>query len=605
MKAGIVLPLTPAPAVRNLAAGTFCPGGFCCAVIAVAQGRPPAGVGRGRRSILLTLLAAALVLGCSEPRRSTDKTILIDNLHSRKRTQDIGMTWDAYDYSSLNGTKTLFDFLAGNGYRHRFLTPADAPRLTPEILAQTRILFVDLIGDPQNCVDFDAREIEVVRQWVRHGGSLIVVVDHTNVYQNARRTNPLLAPFGVQAHFASAMDKVPENAMQGGVWVKVRAFVDHPATRGVSTVVFITGTVLDTRHGAAFLSEHGFADAWLPERSDPSWMGNFRYDPGEPRGALPLIAAGDYGRGRFVVLGDENLLGNSRLFMAHNFELVANVFEWLAQEEGATPPLRERLTADLRVGFDLFTGDWNVAGNGCNCYLNFYVDFNRIPGVVARATPSLDGSWHVVVLADPMVALNARDLAYVHRHLADGGTVLLLTDVARARAGTPHLLQELLPDLVLSGKREFSAAALPAGPELLDKIAGRDEFPLESTYLDVRGMRMAAHEYAPDKRCGFDVDHSQPYLLQLTASGGVPFLQARAGDCVVDLARLYSINGGRLIVFFQDSFFRAETMGVERFVPSGPRTADAHRVTRVLVEWLMKQHGAVPQREGPPSAANP
>jgi hypothetical protein len=500
------------------------------------------------------------------------------------------MAWGAYDYSSLHGTKTLFDFLVRNGYRYRYVTRDDTARLTDAVLADTRILFVDLIAEAEDCADFASEEIETIRRWVRRGGSLLVVVDHTNVYDHARRTNPLLEPFGVQAPFATAMDKVPENAMQGGVWVKVRSFADHPVTRGAEWVVLMTGTTLDTKHGVAFLSAHGFADAWWPQRPHPSLMGNFRYDEGEPRGALPVVAAADYGKGRFVVLGDENILGNSRLFVANNFELVTNSFAWLARDEDAAVPLRERLTTTLRVGFDLTAGDWNVVGNGCNCYLQFFVDFNRNPGVVARAVPSLRGRWDVLVLVDPILQLTPQDLAYLRRHVHGGGTLLLLTDVARARPGTPALLRELLPDLVLSGRREFAVKEIPAGTDLLEPIRAQLPFPVESAYLDVDGLRLAAHDYPPDKRCGLDVDSARPYLLRLSVASGEPFLQAQVGKHRVDLARLYTIGRGRLIVFFQDSFFRSESIGVERNAEPSAQAQDSHRVIRALVQWLLKVH---------------
>lgn len=536
-------------------------------------------------SHLCTVVLVSLLLGvaCDKPEVSAERIILIDNLHSKKRTQDIPMPWGAHDYTSLHGTKTLFDFLVESGYPYRFLTTHHALQLSPQVLAGVRILYVNLIAE--NSIAFAPAEIEAVRLWVEKGGSLLVIVDHTNVYDHARLTNPLLEPFGVQVPFCTAVDAVPQHAMQRGMWVKVRSFRQHPVTRGVESILMLAGVPLASKDGVAFLSPVGFADVWWPENPEPGSMGNLHYDEGEPRGPLPVVVAGDYGHGRFVVLGDENMLGNSRIFQADNFELIANTFEWLAHEEGAATPLRQRLSAPLQVGFDLLYSDWNVAGNGCNCYVNFYIDFNRIPGCVARALPSLKGNWDVWVLTDPILELPQQALDYLHGHLRAGGTLLVLTDVARARPGTPGLLQALLPDLVFSGQRDFTVRDLPAGPQLVAPIPSDEEFPLQSNYLDVSRLRMAAHEYPENARCGIDVESSRPYLLALTASGGEPFLQAQVGTRTVDLARLYEVDGGRLVVFFQDSFFRNETMGHDMYEP-GPRTADSHAVVRALVQWL-------------------
>jgi hypothetical protein len=91
-------------------------------------------------------------------------------------------------------------------------------------------------------------------------------------------------------------------------------------------------------------------------------------------------------------------------------------------------------------------------------------------------------------------------------------------------------------------------------------------------------------------------------MVQMTASGGEPLLQAQVGQGVVDLARVYPAGKGRVVVFFQDGFFRNETMGWEMYAPAA-RTADAHRVVYELVRWLLRLYGA-PGGEEPASTAS-
>ena len=194
------------------------------------------------------ILAAALLVcgwgGCDNRPRVASKLILIDNIHSSKQAPEFGMPWNDYRYSSLNGEKKLFDFLGANGYPHRYVTPADAVKLTPGVLRGVRILMLDLI-DPRG-LDYSPDEIETVRKFVNGGGSLLVVGDHTNVYEHARRSNALLKPMGVEIDYGSGIERDPDLATADGYWIQVRSFADHPVTREVEAVFFQTGATLST-----------------------------------------------------------------------------------------------------------------------------------------------------------------------------------------------------------------------------------------------------------------------------------------------------------------------------------------------------------------------
>jgi hypothetical protein len=554
-----------------------------------------------RRSVSWRAAAAATVLagvaaGCGRDAPRPGATILIDNIHTTKRGQDQRLPWNDYRYIALSGTQRFFNHLAANGYSYRYVTRTDAPALTPEVLRGTDILYVDLVA--AHGADFAPAEIEAILAWVARGGSLLVIGDHTNVYDNARRSNALLEPLGVRILYGTAMDRAPGRAREGGFFPAIAAFAPHPITRAVRAIFFQSGAPLETPHGVAFLSPQGFSDTWIPTRKHQSLIGNGVLDPGEPTGALPVVAAGTHGRGRFVVLGDANLLGNEALFVADNFELACNAFEWLARDESDMPPLRDRVTSPLHVAFDLEHCGWNIEGNECDGYFPFYIDFNRDTEVLTRGIPELAGRWDVLVFTDPEKPFAAAELAYVRAHVAAGGTVLLFTDVTRARPGSRQLLADLVPGIVLHGRRSFGIDALPAGEGSVETVVAAEEFPILSSVLDVTGLRMAGHQYPPGARCAFDVEKSRPYLHRVTATGGEPLLQAQVGAGVVDLARIYQVGNGGVVVFFQDGCFRNETLGWQQHAP-GARTADSHRIVHAMVQWLKRMHRAAPARGEP------
>src|SRR5262245_49629888 len=183
---------------------------------------------RAARSRLRAVIACvvAAVAGCSREPARTGKTILIDNLHTTKRGQDQRMAWNDYRYTVMTGTQRLFNHLAANGFTHRYVTRAESADLTPAVLRDANILYVDLVG--AQGTDFAPGEIDAVVEWVGNGGSLLVIGDHTNVYDHARRTNALLAPLGVQISYATAIERSPGLAREDGFFAAIRSFADHP-----------------------------------------------------------------------------------------------------------------------------------------------------------------------------------------------------------------------------------------------------------------------------------------------------------------------------------------------------------------------------------------
>lgn len=569
------------------------PGGRTEGVATVAGGPAPRGGRRwgGAAACVLAMLSTA----CSDRRPAerpagagaASHTILVDNIHSLARDQIQHLQRGQFSYLALHGMGRLFDHLASNGYATRYVTRDDAHELTADVLRGVDILFVDLLG--LHSLDYSAREVEVVRRWVERGGGLLVASDHTNVYDNARRVNALLEPMGIRVTYSTAIDRVPDFANPEGSYLKVRRFGTHPVTRGVRAITYLGGATLATQHGVAFLSEGGFSDFWAEGRP-PRHLGNWRRDPSEEAGSLPLLAARDFGAGRVVVLGDENLLGNQQLFMADNFALVTNLFAWLAGLEAAPPALHAPPPARLRVGFALEPSGWNVYGQDCDFYHPFYITFNQTPGVMAAGLLDLDGDWDVLVFTDPAAPLDAAGRRAVAAHLAAGGTVVVLTDVVRTRPGARQLLVDLVPDVVVEGRSRISVQGLPA-PERVETLTAAEEWPAVSPALAVGGLHVAGQEYPGGLRCPWDVGKTRPYLRRIRASGGEPLLQAEVRGGVVDVARTYAVGGGTVVVFFQDGVFRNETLGWAEHVPTG-RTIESFRIAYAFIDWLLERHGA-------------
>jgi hypothetical protein len=453
-----------------------------------------------------------------------------------------------------------------------------------------KVLFINLVSADNP--DFTAGEIDVIHQWVGGGGGLFIITDHTNVYYHAQRVNPILEPMGIEMLYSTALDVPPEYGVQGGAWIKIRHYAPHPVTQEVEVTSFQTGGPFETEHGVGFLSEDGWADFWIEDPSDLGFYGNWRRDPGEPQGQLPVIVAAEFGEGRVVAIGDQNIFGDEWIYIGQNFELAANAFEWLARNENADVPLRQGLPEDaFHVGVDLGHSNWNTGTNNCSGFFPFYINFNRTPQIIARGVERLKGTEEALVYPDPIDQFTAEELDQIRGYLDDGKPVVLMTNVF-AGAGSAQLLAHLAPEFTLRATRngdEVSAADLPLSAESVDRIEGEDEFPVSSMVIDVKGLKMAGHRYPSGVKCSEDIEDSVPYLHRVTSTWGDPFMTATLPDgSTVDIARIKQVGAGSLVVFVQDGFWRNETLGWERQFPSDSN-ADAHQVQYRFLDWLITQ----------------
>jgi hypothetical protein len=516
--------------------------------------------------------------------------ILVDQIHTTKQNPDLRLERNNYNYQGMHGYYRLFQHLDTHGYPYNTISPSEQhDRLTLEMLKDHKILFINLVSSDRP--DFSADEIDAIHQYVREGGALFIIADHTNVYYHAQRINPILIPMGIEVMYHTALDRGPEFGIQGGAWTKIRNFTDHPVNDGVQVISFQTGGPLITEHATATLSPNGWGDFWIEDPNEPGFYGNWTYDEGEPRGPLPVVAAAQFGEGRVAVVGDQNIFGDEWIFMGNNFEQVTNLFEWLAKNEFAAPPLRERLEASFyHVGIDIEHSDWNTGTNACNGFFPFFINFNRTPQIVARGGTSFDGKEDALVFTDPVETFTQAQLDQIAAYLDAGKPVVILTDIVQGRSGARQLISHLLPDLELRvSDATVTMNQLPLAP--LDANTATLTTPPEITspILNIDGLRMAGHTYTAGVRCPQDIESSTPYLRRVTATAGDPFLQATLPDgSTTDLARLFNVGQGQLIVFFQDGFWRNETLGTERQLPT-PATADAHQIHYRFLDWLIQQ----------------
>jgi hypothetical protein len=209
------------------------------------------------------------------------------------------------------------------------MPPQDA--LTAGDLRNTQILV--LINCPRI---WGERERRVIYDFVAHGGSLLVLGDHTDVFGLMRGLNSLLGPLGIRLRFDSAYEiregwrgcqaAAPDSVAWG--WDE-----ENPGV-AVGASLELSGSARPLLTG-----RYAFSDNGERENAAGSYLGNYRYDAAERLGDVVLVATTTYGRGRVVVWGDTSSFQGVAF---HYADVVGPLFAWLARPAAWTerPPVR-------------------------------------------------------------------------------------------------------------------------------------------------------------------------------------------------------------------------------------------------------------------------
>jgi hypothetical protein len=186
---------------------------------------------------------------------------------------------------------------------------------------------------------FSNAECDVVREWVRDGGSLLLVADHAPMGASA---SALASRFGIEMSTGRAFDETRFDATRNSPsWLEFSAddgaLPEHPITRGrdsaerLRRVVSFTGQSLSVPPGAVAILPLG------PKSFDILPSGGEIPGAGRAQGvALEL------GRGRVVVLGEAAMLtaqvtGRRAVRFGMNLpgnddrQLALNIMHWLAR----------------------------------------------------------------------------------------------------------------------------------------------------------------------------------------------------------------------------------------------------------------------------------
>jgi hypothetical protein len=209
---------------------------------------------------------------------------------SKERVGELNQLQPCRDNNDFSG---FADALSHMGYSVERL---DARELNSSILARGSIL---VIADPT--AGFSASEVLAIENFVKDGGSLLLVGDRFMGEQYTPTIDDIASRFGVIFLRGTIMSPRVE-------WYERAPFRDqefhttnlatHSITTGCSSLLFSWSTALNLTSDWRVIvwTEN---DTWLD--MDFDWAQN----PSEPRGPLPLLAIRSFGFGRVAAITDQ------------------------------------------------------------------------------------------------------------------------------------------------------------------------------------------------------------------------------------------------------------------------------------------------------------
>lgn len=200
-------------------------------------------------------------------------------------------------------------------------------------------------------------QLERIWDFVRRGGSLLVMGEHTTRDKNgSNRFNEVLEPTSIRVEFDSGTFAV-------GGWLQSYQAIAHPATAGVpddsNQFGVVIGASLQTNWPARplLIGRWGWSDIG-DQGSSRAMMGNDHYDPGEKLGDIILAAEQPLGKGRIIAFGDTSSLTNGINVSSHVF--TSRLFGYLASNSRNAHPMWRQLLGILCCGLLIGLLIWNA-----------------------------------------------------------------------------------------------------------------------------------------------------------------------------------------------------------------------------------------------------
>lgn len=175
---------------------------------------------------------------------------------------------------------------------------------------------------------YTEREVAAIVDFIRNGGGLFVIGDHSNFCGTSTSLNQITGPFGITFEFDSV------NNAEGRLSIYNRGEITHPCAKYMPRFDFLTSCSVKAPMAVGrVIPGYGLS----AEPGEYASTGFFR----ETRRDLPVLAtdrqwglfhqcvAAECGKGRIVAFADSTTISNFRIFFGGSDQMAIGSMEWL------------------------------------------------------------------------------------------------------------------------------------------------------------------------------------------------------------------------------------------------------------------------------------
>jgi hypothetical protein len=419
--------------------------------------------------VYLTSLLMFIAIFCPDPGVPKQKRIVVHEHNSNWEP-----AWQEYNKfwfgSRVDYNYSLLARLLSGQYAVSF----NHDPISYELAANADIF---LIKTPTKA--FSAKEIEILTDFVRKGGGLVVFGDHTNVFGSSKYLNELLHHFDLRLRYDGQYD-----VEDGGLTLWVNdAFFPHPSVKNIQKFLFGTGATIASASCASSM----IVGANFTQPLDYAIFNYFMKEGQQAQqifGEFTLCSTSQHGQGRVCLFSDSTVLSNFWVFYPGKPEFVHGIFDWANRKNlvafptvfrmpillgllllvsiacyrhdcidvalaglatsiaisavtsyGFYPNTDTRDVSGKEVVFVDHAGDYFIAHSSLSPnpidsprYGAFFLTPARSGAVVRQVTEvkqAVARNPQLVVFLRPTKAINANERALLSRYVEQGGTVLV------------------------------------------------------------------------------------------------------------------------------------------------------------------------------------
>lgn len=185
-------------------------------------------------------------------------------------------------------------------------------------------------------------EVVALENFVRSGGGILFIIDHSNCYYHQYNLLPLWYPLGLTSTFETVCVEDPAHRLSnfGTGWTLIDDFADHEITADVRNIATQTGGRVVGGGEIAWTAE----DAWADSGATPLYgdgetglYGDWRRSDGEDSGKQAVAQARQIGQGRVCVIADQNCVGDAFISYVDNWKFWLGACKWTGKLEYEQP----------------------------------------------------------------------------------------------------------------------------------------------------------------------------------------------------------------------------------------------------------------------------